>query len=140
MMQHKAQFHPERRNKDVPFWFQARAAASCIDESAARLLGAGQANIEASGGNGNQLASRLCGREGDERLSATDETAARRPAKDKSTKSRGSRADDGLRRGNAKGADKHPPGELGRALKTVYDDTLREEVPKDFLDLLGKLS
>ena len=31
-------------------------------------------------------------------------------------------------------------GDLSRALKTAYDDTLREEVPKDFLDLLGKLS
>lgn len=31
-------------------------------------------------------------------------------------------------------------GDVGRALRTVYDHTLREEVPKDFLDLLGKLS
>jgi len=29
--------------------------------------------------------------------------------------------------------------DLGRALRTVYDDTLREDVPNDFLDLLGKL-
>ena len=28
---------------------------------------------------------------------------------------------------------------VGRALRTVYDDTLREEIPEDFLDLLGKL-
>jgi hypothetical protein len=28
---------------------------------------------------------------------------------------------------------------VGRALRSVYDDTLREEVPDDFLDLLGKL-
>ena len=28
---------------------------------------------------------------------------------------------------------------IGRALRSVYDDTLREEVPADFLDLLGKL-
>ena len=27
----------------------------------------------------------------------------------------------------------------GRALRTVYDDMLREDVPKDFLDLLRKL-
>ncbi|WP_162789321.1 MULTISPECIES: NepR family anti-sigma factor [Sphingomonas] len=33
-----------------------------------------------------------------------------------------------------------PPGAVGRALKTVYDNTLREEVPNDFMDLLGKLS
>jgi len=30
--------------------------------------------------------------------------------------------------------------DLGRALRTVYDDTLRETVPDDFMDLLGKLS
>ena len=28
---------------------------------------------------------------------------------------------------------------IGRALRTVYDDMLREAVPKDFLDLLRKL-
>ena len=31
-------------------------------------------------------------------------------------------------------------GDLGRALRSVYDDTLRESVPDDFLKLLGKLS
>jgi hypothetical protein len=31
-------------------------------------------------------------------------------------------------------------GDLGRALRSVYDDTLRESVPDDFMDLLGKLS
>ena len=30
-------------------------------------------------------------------------------------------------------------GDLGRALRSVYDDTLRESVPDDFLNLLGKL-
>ena len=30
--------------------------------------------------------------------------------------------------------------DLGRALRTVYDDTLREPVPDDLRDLLGKLS
>ncbi|HEY8435223.1 MAG TPA: NepR family anti-sigma factor [Sphingomicrobium sp.] len=29
---------------------------------------------------------------------------------------------------------------MGRALRTVYDDTLREPVPDDFLSLIGKLS
>ena len=28
---------------------------------------------------------------------------------------------------------------IGRALRLVYDDTLGEDVPADFLDLLGKL-
>jgi len=30
-------------------------------------------------------------------------------------------------------------GPIGRALRSVYDDTLGEDVPVDFLDLLGKL-
>ena len=30
--------------------------------------------------------------------------------------------------------------DVGRALRSVYDTTLGERVPDDFLDLLGKLS
>ena len=30
-------------------------------------------------------------------------------------------------------------GDLGRALRSVYDDTLREPVPDDFTSLIGKL-
>jgi hypothetical protein len=30
--------------------------------------------------------------------------------------------------------------DLGRALRSVYDDTLREAVPDDFAKLLGKLT
>jgi len=30
-------------------------------------------------------------------------------------------------------------GDLGRALRSVYDDTLRETVPDEFLHLIGKL-
>ncbi|HKX90877.1 MAG TPA: NepR family anti-sigma factor [Sphingomicrobium sp.] len=30
--------------------------------------------------------------------------------------------------------------DLGRALRSVYDDTLRETVPDEFLNLLGKLN
>ena len=33
-----------------------------------------------------------------------------------------------------------PAADVGRALRSVYDDTLRESVPDDFLDLLGKLN
>jgi hypothetical protein len=29
--------------------------------------------------------------------------------------------------------------EVGRALRSVYDDTLNEKIPPDLLDLLGKL-
>jgi len=39
-----------------------------------------------------------------------------------------------------KSSRKQRSGDLGRALRTVYDDTLREAVPDDFLDLIGKLS
>jgi hypothetical protein len=35
---------------------------------------------------------------------------------------------------------KQRAGDLGRALRTVYDDTLREPVPDDFATLLGKLN
>jgi hypothetical protein len=35
---------------------------------------------------------------------------------------------------------KQRPSDLGRALRSVYDDTLREAIPEDFLNLIGKLS
>jgi hypothetical protein len=35
---------------------------------------------------------------------------------------------------------KQRSGDLGRALRSIYDDTLRETVPNDFIDLIGKLS
>ena len=35
---------------------------------------------------------------------------------------------------------KQRASDLGRALRSIYDDTLRESVPDDFKDLLGKLS
>ncbi|WP_308517749.1 NepR family anti-sigma factor [Sphingomonas flavescens] len=35
---------------------------------------------------------------------------------------------------------KQRSSDLGRALRSVYDDTLRESVPDDFNDLLGRLS
>ena len=34
---------------------------------------------------------------------------------------------------------KRARNDVGRALRSVYDETLREEVPDDFMDLLGKL-
>lgn len=63
--------------------------------------------------------------EGDERLSGTS----------KAESSRG-RAGSGSSTGKTR---KDRRGTVGRALRTVYDDMLREEVPKDFLDLLRKL-
>lgn len=38
-----------------------------------------------------------------------------------------------------RGGRKSRSSDLGRALRSVYDDTLRESVPDDFLNLLGKL-
>ena len=38
------------------------------------------------------------------------------------------------------GGRKARQGDLGRALRSVYDDTLREAVPDDFAKLLGKLT
>ena len=35
---------------------------------------------------------------------------------------------------------KQRSGDLGRALRSVYDDTLREPVPDDFTMLIGKLT
>ena len=37
-------------------------------------------------------------------------------------------------------ARKQRSSDLGRALRSIYDDTLRETVPDDFLNLIGKLS
>ena len=42
--------------------------------------------------------------------------------------------------GSGKKPGKQRAGDVGRALRSVYDETLREDVPNDFLDLLGKLS
>jgi hypothetical protein len=68
--------------------------------------------------------------EGDERLSAKKRNEsdggahgkrANKPSADKSIR-------------------KQRSTDLGRALRTIYDDTLRESVPDDFLNLIGKLS
>ena len=71
-----------------------------------------------------------CRLEGDDRLSGTDKAKAR--AREAETDSAESKAKGRKKRGGA-------PAELGRALRSVYDETLREDVPSDFLDLLGKL-
>jgi len=43
-----------------------------------------------------------------------------------------------MRKGKGKKG-KASSNSIGRALRLVYDDTLGEDVPADFLDLLGKL-
>jgi hypothetical protein len=63
--------------------------------------------------------------EGDERLSGTSKASGSR-------RTPGSGSTDSKTRKDRKGT-------VSRALRTVYDDMLREEVPRDFLDLLRKL-
>lgn len=70
-------------------------------------------------------------REGDERLSEASNSDPPSDGRDK-RRSKRSRKPDGASRSKA--------GELGKALRSVYDSTLREDVPRDFIDLLGKLS
>jgi len=66
-------------------------------------------------------------REGDERLSGKLAGDAR----DGGTMPPASRS--------SKDRKKEKGGTVGRALRSVYDDTLREDVPDEFLALLGKL-
>ena len=73
---------------------------------------------------------RLDPREGDERLSAKKRSESDDAVQNKRTKMPS--ADKSVRRQRST--------DLGRALRTIYDDTLRENVPDDFLDLIGKLS
>jgi hypothetical protein len=40
---------------------------------------------------------------------------------------------------SAHGNRRQRSSDLGRALRSVYDDTLRESVPDDLVNLLGKL-
>jgi len=67
----------------------------------------------------------MLAREGDESLSGTSKPSGGRGSSEAGNPDRKSRKD--------------RSGTVGRALRTVYDDMLREEVPRDFLDLLRKL-
>ena|SRR5687767_15824022 len=73
---------------------------------------------------------------GDERLSGRQGESDEIPKKRGSSKAKGS-AKDAPRE---KGVRRQRTADLGRALRSIYDDTLREAVPDDFKDLLGKLS
>lgn len=68
---------------------------------------------------------------GDERLSGSHKGETPKPDETK----RAPKSAEGDRKGR-----KPRTSDVGRALRTVYDDTLRESIPGDFLDLLGKLS
>jgi hypothetical protein len=67
----------------------------------------------------------MSARKGDERLSGTSKASVDPGHPESGSTDRKKRKD--------------KSGNVGRALRTVYDDTLREEIPKDFLDLLGQL-
>ena len=68
--------------------------------------------------------------QGDERLSAKKRSRTGEEELEKGSESLGA----------SKKPRKSRSSDLGRALRSVYDDTLRESVPDDFLDLLGKLT
>lgn len=70
--------------------------------------------------------------EGDERLSEV-----RRKSKSGSSRAKnGAGSSGGERR---PGAPRKNQGDVGKVLRSVYDTTLNEDIPDDFLDLLGKL-
>lgn len=70
--------------------------------------------------------------EGDERLS--DAKRKTNSGKAHATKSAGSGGSE-----RRPGAPRKNQGDVGRVLRSVYDTTLNEDIPDDFLDLLGKL-
>lgn len=69
-------------------------------------------------------------REGDERLSELK----RKPSGSAHDRVARSSSSDAAKKGKTKKG-----GDVSHALRTVYDSTLHEEIPADFLDLLGKL-
>ena len=87
------------------------------------------------------LSARLARARGDERLSGNKHRES--DIISKSAKSSAGAGQSGDARKAApidKGVRKQRASDLGRALRSIYDDTLRESVPDDFTDLLGKLS
>jgi hypothetical protein len=59
-----------------------------------------------------------------------DQTSTSEPATSSKTK---------VKAGERRTRRRAPGGEVGNALRTVYDDTLKETIPPEMLDLLGKL-
>ena len=74
-------------------------------------------------------------REGDERLSEASQGNPRGAAGDRESRKKRDSKTSGKKVERVRGG----TTDVGRVLRTVYDRTLREEVPPDFLDLLGKL-
>lgn len=57
----------------------------------------------------------------------------------KSASDAGSPSNAQSKTGERRGRRRAPGGEVGHALRSVYDDTLKETIPPEMLDLLGKL-
>jgi hypothetical protein len=69
---------------------------------------------------------------GDERLSGSDQAEPRGDSDE-------GREDGKETKVAANKKSSSRPRDVGRALRSVYDDTLREDVPVDLMDLLGRL-
>ena len=80
------------------------------------------------------------------RAGGNDRLSDRNVGDSKSAETKGRKMPGGSGGGGSRGRDGGKgrrgkrTGDIGRALRSVYDETLRENVPDDFLDLLGKLS
>ena len=74
--------------------------------------------------------------EGGERLSGSNQAD---PRKGERAESEGPRDEGRAKRGAGKNRAVGRPADVGRALRSVYDDTLREDIPSDLRDLLGRL-
>ena len=88
-----------------------------------------------------RLSARLARARGDERLSGSKQRESTAIGKGQGSTAGGDQS--GIARKDVskdKGVRKQRSSDLGRALRSIYDDTLRESVPDDFNDLLGKLS
>ena len=91
------------------------------------------------------LSARFARARGDERLSGSKQRESNAIGKGDGSSTGGDQAgsarkDAASDKGRDKGVRKQRASDLGRALRSIYDDTLRESVPDDFTDLLGKLS
>ncbi len=96
------------------------------------------------------MLARLTRARGDERLSGRKQRESDAIAKDDGSSTGGDQSGSarkaasavgkGVDKGRDKGVPKQRASDLGRALRSIYDDTLRESVPDDFSDLLGKLT
>lgn len=77
----------------------------------------------------------MVGVQGDERLSDVSGSDPRRASSSRDDRESKPKVDRSAKQPRSKS-----PNDVGRALRSVYDQTLGEQVPDDFLDLLGKLT